>query len=98
VGGREKFQKQKKKRKLGGGKGEKKFQKKKTKIRAEEGQTKRVNPKWHMDRKENPTSAPSIQVGGLCRWPKCYHVLNRFFLPEPGFLEFIRIFNGINHF
>jgi hypothetical protein len=34
---------------------------------------------------------------GLCHWPKCYHVLNWFFLPKPGFLEFIWIFNGENH-
>jgi len=33
----------------------------------------------------------------LCRWPKCYHVLNWFFLPKPGFLEFILIFSGRNH-
>jgi hypothetical protein len=33
----------------------------------------------------------------MCRWPKCYHVLNWFFLPKPGFLEFIRIFNTRNH-
>ncbi len=35
---------------------------------------------------------------GLCCWPKCYHVLNWFFLPKPGFLEFIWIFSDRNHF
>jgi hypothetical protein len=34
---------------------------------------------------------------GLCRWPKCYHVLNWFFLPKPGFLGFILIFSWKNH-
>jgi hypothetical protein len=29
---------------------------------------------------------------------KCYQVLNWFFLPKPGFLEFIWIFSGRNHF
>ncbi len=37
-------------------------------------------------------------VCGLWRWarPKGYHVLNRFFLPIPGFLEFIWIFSSKN--
>jgi len=35
---------------------------------------------------------------GLCHWPKCYHVLNWFFLPKPCFLEFIWIFCHRNHF
>jgi hypothetical protein len=36
---------------------------------------------------------------GLCCWPKCYHVLNWFFLPKPGFfMEFISIFSGRNYF
>ncbi len=30
-------------------------------------------------------------------WPKCYHVLDWFFLPKPGFLEFIWIFSSKNH-
>ncbi len=34
---------------------------------------------------------------GLCRWPMCYHVFNWFFLPRPGFSEFIWIFSGRNH-
>jgi hypothetical protein len=29
---------------------------------------------------------------------KCYHLLYCFFLPKPGFLEFIWIFRGRNHF
>jgi hypothetical protein len=29
---------------------------------------------------------------------KCYHVLNWFFLPKPGFLDFISNFSGRNHF
>ncbi len=33
----------------------------------------------------------------MCCWPKCYHVLNWFFLPKSGFLEFIWIFSGKNH-
>jgi hypothetical protein len=37
----------------------------KTEIRAEKGQTKNVNLAWHTDRKENPFSAPSINVGAL---------------------------------
>jgi hypothetical protein len=49
VGGWEKFQKQKKKLRLGLRKG------KETKI----------NLGWHMDRKEKPISAPSIHVGAL---------------------------------
>jgi hypothetical protein len=28
---------------------------------------------------------------------KCYHILNRFLLSKPGFLEFIWIFSGRNH-
>jgi hypothetical protein len=28
---------------------------------------------------------------------KCYHILNRFFLPKPSFLEFIWTFSGRNH-
>jgi hypothetical protein len=33
---------------------------------------------------------PVFLVCGLCRRPKCYHVLNWFFLPKPSsFLEFI---------
>ncbi len=52
MGGWEKFQKQKKK-------------KKKTEIRAEKGQTKKVNLGWHRDRKEKPISAPFIHVGAL---------------------------------
>jgi hypothetical protein len=32
---------------------------------AEKGQTKKVNLRWHRDRKENPISAPSIHVGEL---------------------------------
>ncbi len=31
-------------------------------------------------------------------WPNCYHVLNWFFLPKPGILEFIWIFSRENHF
>jgi hypothetical protein len=38
-----------------------------------------------------------VLVCGLCRWPKCYHVLNWFFLSKPGFWEFIWIFRGRNH-
>jgi hypothetical protein len=30
--------------------------------------------------------------------PKCYHVLNWFFISKPDFLEFIWIFSGKNHF
>jgi hypothetical protein len=37
----------------------------KTEIRAEKGQRKKVNLGWHMDRKENIISAPSIHVGAL---------------------------------
>ncbi len=33
----------------------------------------------------------------MCHWPKCYHVLNWFFLPNLGFLEFIWIFSNRNH-
>ncbi len=33
----------------------------------------------------------------MWRWPKCYHVINWFFLPKPGFLEFIWIFSRRNH-
>jgi len=29
---------------------------------------------------------------------KCYHILNWFFLPKPGFLEFIWILSSKNHF
>jgi hypothetical protein len=36
----------------------------------------------------------SIYKCGLCHWPKCYHVLNWFFLSKPGFLEFIWIFSS----
>ncbi len=32
-----------------------------------------------------------------CCWPKCYHILNWFFLPKPGFLEFIWIFSRKKH-
>jgi hypothetical protein len=39
----------------------------------------------------------STSVACAC-WPKCYHVLNWFFLPKPGFLEFIWIFSDRNHF
>jgi hypothetical protein len=62
VGGREKFQKQRKeKEKLGGGRGENKV-KKKNKLRSGlgKGKEKKVNLGWHRDRKENPISAPSI--------------------------------------
>jgi hypothetical protein len=60
VGGREKFQKQKKKKNwVGAG------EKIKLQNRAEKGQTKKVNLGWHRDRKENPISAPSIHVGVL---------------------------------
>jgi hypothetical protein len=31
----------------------------------EKGQTKKVNPGWHRDRKENPIILPSIHVGAL---------------------------------
>ncbi len=34
----------------------------------------------------------------MCHWPKCYHSLKWFFLPKPGFLEFIWIFSSINCF
>ncbi len=34
----------------------------------------------------------------MCRWPKCYHVFNWFFLPKLSFLKFIWIFNDKNHF
>ncbi len=38
----------------------------------------------------------------ILMWPvrlrRCYHVLNWFFLPKPGFLEFIWIFSGRTHF
>jgi hypothetical protein len=37
----------------------------KIKIEAEKRQTKTVNLGWHMDKKENPISAPSIHVGAL---------------------------------
>jgi hypothetical protein len=40
-----------------------KFQKERTEIRAEKGKTKKINLRWHKDRKENPISAPSIHVG-----------------------------------
>jgi hypothetical protein len=37
-------------------------------------QTKKSQPEWHMDRKENPINAPSIHVGAqLCAgslWPR----------------------------
>ncbi len=45
--------------------GEKIKLQKKTEIRAEKGQTIKVNVGWHRDRKENPTSAPSIHIGAL---------------------------------
>jgi hypothetical protein len=67
VGGREKFQKQRKeKEKLGGGRGENKV-KKKNKLRSGlgKGKEKKVNLGWHRDRKENPIRAPSIHVGAL---------------------------------
>jgi hypothetical protein len=35
--------------------------------------------------------------GAWIEW-KCYHVRNWFFLPKPGFLEFIWILSGRNHF
>jgi hypothetical protein len=38
---------------------------KKSEIRAEKGQTKRVNLGWHRDKKENPISASSIDVGAV---------------------------------
>jgi hypothetical protein len=38
---------------------------KKIEIRAEKGQRKNINLGWHMDRKENPISAPSIHIGAL---------------------------------
>ncbi len=31
----------------------------------------------------------------MCHWPKCYRVLNWFFLPKPGFLEFIFEFSAV---
>jgi len=34
---------------------------------------------------------------GLYCWPKCYHILNWFFLPKLGFWEFIWIFSSRNH-
>ncbi len=38
------------------------------------GNEKKVNMGWHMDRKENPISAPSIHIGALVGdgslWPK----------------------------
>jgi hypothetical protein len=37
----------------------------KTKVRAEKGQTKKINLGWHMNRKENPITAPSIHIGAL---------------------------------
>jgi len=42
-----------------------KFPKKKTEIGTEKGQTKKLNLEWHMDRKENPISAPSIHPSKL---------------------------------
>jgi hypothetical protein len=64
-----KFPKNKQNRDLGEknweGGGEKIKLQRKTEIRAEKGQTRKVNLGWHRDRKENPISAPSIQVGAL---------------------------------
>jgi len=34
-------------------------------IMVEKTQTKKINLGWHMDRKDNPISAPSIHVGAL---------------------------------
>jgi len=34
-------------------------------IRAEKGQRKKVNLRWHRDRKDNLISAPSFHVGAL---------------------------------
>jgi hypothetical protein len=31
----------------------------------EKGQRKKINLKWHMDKKDNPISAPSIHIGAL---------------------------------
>jgi len=53
-----------KKKKLNGEWGENKVAKK-TKIKAENGQTKKINLGWHMDKKDNPISSPSIHVGAL---------------------------------
>jgi hypothetical protein len=44
-----------------------------------------------------PLLVPHHYYRGLCRWPKCYHVLNRFFLSETSFLEFVWIFSSRNH-
>jgi hypothetical protein len=37
----------------------------KTEIRAEKGQRKKVDLRWHRDKKENHISAPSIHIGAL---------------------------------
>jgi hypothetical protein len=59
VGGKSFKSKKKKKKETRWGCGETIKLQNKTEIRAEKGQT------WHRDRKENPISAPSIQVGAL---------------------------------
>jgi hypothetical protein len=53
---------------LGKGWGENKVAKKKLRsrlIKVDKGQRKKVNLRWHMDRKENTINAPSIHVGAL---------------------------------
>jgi hypothetical protein len=60
-----KFSKTKKEQAGGGwGWGENKVAKK-TNIRVNNGQTKKINLGWHMDKKKNPISSPSIHVGAL---------------------------------
>jgi hypothetical protein len=68
-----KVSKAEKEKKPGVGWGENKVPKKKTEIRAEKGQTKKVNLRWHRDRKENHISVPSIHP----RWctGRCWFTL-----------------------
>jgi hypothetical protein len=47
------------------GSGEKIKLQEKTEIRAEKGQRKKINLRWHRDRKESPITTPSIHVGAL---------------------------------
>jgi hypothetical protein len=47
-----------------------------------------VLKKIHRSRKTTFHTSSLGNYCGLCRWPKCELVLNWFFLPKPGSLEF----------
>jgi hypothetical protein len=55
---------------------------KKTKIKAKNGQTKKINLGWHMDKKDNPINSPSIHIGALVGvgslWPTQRNVFGIF--------------------